>query len=103
MRVLIMSDAVDRCKLFISEWKADAHSPLYYLLLRIVAKLGHSHLLYRSLSIIPGVGSVYVIGQIANRLYDGKIVALLTAAAYGFSVTMIDHTCDVRGIHSLCS
>ena len=46
----------DRWALFLSEWHIDAHPPLYYLLLRIVAKMGHSHLVYRSASIIPGVG-----------------------------------------------
>jgi hypothetical protein len=87
----------DRWALFLSEWQADEHPPLYYLLLRIVAKIGHSHLVYRSLSIIPGVGSVYVIGLIARKLCHSTTVALLTAAAYGFSITIIDITCDVRG------
>jgi hypothetical protein len=87
----------DRWELFISEWQRDAHPPLYYLLLRVVASLGHSHLLYRSLSIIPGVASVYVIGRIARNLCRNTTVALLTAAGYGFSITVIDITCDVRG------
>jgi len=87
----------DRWALFLSEWHIDAHPPLYYLLLRIVAKMGHSHLVYRSASIIPGVGSVYVIGLIARKLCRSTTVALLTAAAYGFSITIIDITCDVRG------
>ena len=86
----------DRWALFLSEWQIAAHPPLYYLLLRIMAKMGHSHLVYRSLSIIPGVGSVYVIGLIARKLCRSTTIALLTAAAYGFSITIIDITCDVR-------
>ena len=87
----------DKWEVFISEWRKDAHPPLYYLLLRVVASLGHSHLIYRSLSIVPGVASMYVIGLIARKLYRSTTVALLTAAAYGFSITIIDITCDVRG------
>lgn len=87
----------DKWEVFISEWRKDAHPPLYYLLLRVVASLGHSHLIYRSLSIVPGVASVYVIGLIARKLYRSATVALLTAAAYGSSITIIDITCDVRG------
>jgi hypothetical protein len=70
----------DRWALFLSEWQIDAHPPLYYLLLRIVGKMGHSHLVYRSLSIIPGVGSVYVIGLIAGKLCRSTTVALLTGS-----------------------
>jgi hypothetical protein len=87
----------DKWEVFISEWRKDAHPPLYYLLLRVLASLGHSHLIYRSLSIVPGVASVYVIGLIARKLYRSTTVALLTAAAYGSSITIIDITCDVRG------
>ncbi|HEY4388796.1 MAG TPA: phospholipid carrier-dependent glycosyltransferase, partial [Ktedonobacteraceae bacterium] len=86
----------DRWALFLSEWQIAAHPPLYYVLLRIVGKMGHAHLVYRSLSIIPGVGSVYVIGLIARKLCRSTTIALLTAAAYGFSITIIDITCDVR-------
>jgi hypothetical protein len=86
----------DRWALFLSEWQIAAHPPLYYLLLRVVGEMGHSHLVYRSLSIIPGVGSVYVIGLIARKLCRSTTIALLTAAAYGFSITIIDITCDVR-------
>ena len=88
----------DQWALFLSEWHIDAHPPLYYLLLRIVAKMGHSHLVYRSPSIIPGVGSVY-----SYRSHSKKAVpqhyccVAFTAAAYGFSITIIDITCDVRG------
>lgn len=87
----------DRWRLFIFEWKGDAHPPLYYLLLRLVTKLGRSHLIYRSLSIIPGVATVYILGQVAKRLFRNKLLALLAAAAYGFSITIIELTIDVRG------
>lgn len=86
----------DRWSLFISEWKGDAHPPLHYLLLRALSAFGHSHLVYRLPSIVPGVASIYIFGRIAQKLCRGQLLALIAAAAYGFSITMIDLTCDVR-------
>ena len=86
----------DRWSLFLSENQRDEHPMLYRLLLRMVAHLGSSRLIYRSLSIIPGLGTIYVVGLIASRVCLRKSVALLTAVAYGFSATVIDLTCDVR-------
>ncbi len=87
----------DRWRLFLSEWRADAHPPLYYLALRIVAKLGTSHLLCRSLSIVPGVLGTYLVGRIGSLLFRAPELALLAAGAYGFSISMIEIFCDVRG------
>src|SRR5579875_2489869 len=86
----------DKWPLFRSEWKRDAHPILYYLLLRACTKLGHSHLIYRIPSLFPGVASIFVLGKIAEKLYDSRSVALLCAAAYGFSLTMLEIFCDVR-------
>jgi formylglycine-generating enzyme required for sulfatase activity len=81
---------------FLSRWREDAHPILYYLVLRAVAPLGHSKLLYRSASIIPGAASVYLLGLAAARLCRNKAAALLAAAAYGFSETMRKIFIDVR-------
>ncbi len=86
----------DRWKQFLSEYRGDAHPILYDLALRVIALFGHSRLAYRSASIIPGVASIYLLGRIAGRLCISKVVALLTAAAYGLSMTMIGITIDVR-------
>jgi hypothetical protein len=83
--------------MFLSENQRDEHPMLYRLLLRMVAHLGSSRLMYRSPSIIPGLVSIYLIGLVAAKLCSRKSVALLTAIAYGFSATIIDITCDVRG------
>ena len=80
-----------------SEWRGDAHPILFYILLRGVARFGHSHLLYRSLSILPNVASVYLLGLVAQRTMRNGFFAPLTAAAFGFSMTIIDLACDVRG------
>lgn len=86
----------NRWRLFVSEWKGDAHPPLYYLLLRWCAKLGSYPLIYRMLSIVPGTVSVYVLGQVAAKFYRSSNMALLAAAAYGFSLTIIEMDFDVR-------
>jgi hypothetical protein len=87
----------DRWRLFLSEWRGDAHPIFYYLLLRAAAKLGHSHLIYRSISIGSGVAAVYVVGNVGKLAFSNRTVALLAAGAYGFSLTLIDLACDVRG------
>lgn len=86
----------DSWRMFVAEWKRVAHPPLYYLLLRGLAKAGQDPLLYRSLSILPGIASIYVLGRIAARLSKSSGMALLAAAAYGFSLTIIELDCDVR-------
>jgi uncharacterized membrane protein len=87
----------DQWKQFLFEYRRDAHPVLYQLLLRLTSSvLGNSRLAYRAASIIPSMASVYLLGRIAERLCVSKGVALLTAAAYGFSLTMIGINIDVR-------
>src|SRR5581483_4379321 len=50
------------------ELHAEAHPPLFYLVLKAIVSIGHAKLLYRSIAILPGAGSVVVIGLIARRL-----------------------------------
>jgi hypothetical protein len=74
----------------------NAHPPLFYVLLHYLAKLGNSRLIYRLGVVIPGLGAVFYVGLIAARLYRRWAIALLAAAAFGFSMTMIDISVDVR-------
>lgn len=78
------------------EVRADGHPPLFYLIQYVLSFLGHSHLLYRSASILPGAGATFVIGLIAAKLFRHRTVALLAALSYGFAMTIIDLTIDVR-------
>ena len=87
----------DQWKLFLSEYRKDAHPILYHVVLRVTSTVfGDSRLACRLASVIPGVASVYLLGRIARRLCISKAVALLTMAAYGFSITMIGINIDVR-------
>ena len=67
----------NRWRIFVSEWKADAHPPLFYLLLRLCAKVSRSRLAYRIPSVVPGVAGVYVLGLVARRLFSSKWLALV--------------------------
>ena len=86
----------NRWNQFLFEYQGNAHPILYFLVLRVIQFLGHSHLVLRSASIMPGAAGVYMIGLIARKLCRNEAVALLTAAAYGFSVVMIEIEIDVR-------
>lgn len=87
----------------IGNWRAtfedirdNAHPPLFYVVLHYVAKLGHGRLVYRSAVIIPGLAAVFYIGRIGSQLFTSRALALLAAAAYGFSMAFIDLSLDVR-------
>lgn len=86
----------DNWHVLVQEWRGDAHPFLHYALLRFIMQFGHSRLLYCLPSIIPGVAAVYVLGLAADRLYESKLSAILAAAAYGSSMTMLEINCDVR-------
>jgi hypothetical protein len=53
-------DSQDRWRLFLSTYRGDAHPLLYHLVLRVLSRFGHSHLWYRSASILPGAACVYL-------------------------------------------
>ena len=81
---------------FLGHWRVCAHPFLHFLVLRVPALFSHSPMVYRLTSIIPGMASVYLLGLIAARLCQSKAVALLAAAAYGFSATMREIVIDIR-------
>ena len=92
----IFMDTQNRWSLFFAEYQADQHPILFRFLLRAVAHLGSTRLIYRIATILPGVATVFVLGKIAEKLCSSQIVALLAAAAYGFSLTVIDLDTDIR-------
>ncbi len=77
------------------ELHAEAHPPLFYLLLKAIVSIGHAKLLYRSIAILPGAGSVVVIGLIARRLMRPPM-ALVCAAALALSIDAITVSIEVR-------
>ncbi len=75
---------------------ANAHPPLYFLLLKAVLHLGHSLLVYRSISILTGVASVYLVGRIALKITESNARAYQSALAYGLALPGIVVSCEVR-------
>ena len=78
------------------ELNAEAHPPAFYLLLKALLLLGHSKLLYRCIALIPGAGSVFLIGVIARKLLRSPAVALLCAGALAVSAAAITISIEVR-------
>jgi len=74
----------------------NAHPPLYFLLLKSVLHFGHSLLVYRSISLLTGVASVFLIGRIARRVTGSNVRACQTALAYGLALPGIVISCEVR-------
>ena len=86
----------DRWANFIGEYRADAHPPLYYLLLRASLVLGHSQMAYRSLSLVSGIASVWLLGITALKALRSPLWAALAALAYGIAIPSINLSNEVR-------
>ena len=86
----------DRWANFLREYQSDAHPPLYYLLLRLTLALGRTQLVYRSLSLISGAGSIFVFGRTALRILRSPAWAALSTLAYGLALPTILLANEVR-------
>ncbi len=78
------------------ELKTNSHPALFFVLLRGLLKVGHSTLLYRSISISAGVGSIVLIGLICRKILRSPILQLLCAAALTLSSAAITMSIQVR-------
>ena len=78
------------------ELRAEAHPPLFYLLLKLLLALGHSKLWYRSIAFIPGAASVFLLGLIGRRLFHSAATALVCSAALALSAAGITTSIEVR-------
>ena len=87
----------DRWFNFIREYQADAHPPLYYLLLRACLWLGRTPLIYRAISLLAGTASVWMLGRTALKALLSPVWAALAALAYGLSLPVILTSNEVRG------
>jgi hypothetical protein len=86
----------DNWRRFWSDIYTNAHPPLYFLLLKVVLHLGHSLLIYRSISMLTGVATVFFAGWIARKLMGSNIRACQTALGYGLALPAIIVSCEVR-------
>ena len=81
---------------FYKEYQSNFHPPLFYLLLKVAMLFGHSRLVYRAISILSGVGAVYVMGKIAERISFHRYTPVIAALAYGLGLPSIIISCEVR-------
>ena len=86
----------------LTEYQATAHPPLFFFLLRAAMAIGDSRLIYRLVSILSGIGAVFVIGRIAGKVTGSAQIAVLTAFVFGLSASTILISLEVRS-YMLCA
>jgi hypothetical protein len=86
----------DNWSRFWEDIRANAHPPLYFLLLKAVIYFHRSLLAYRAISLVTGVGSVLVLGSIARKITRSNLWAWLAALAYGLALPGIIISNEVR-------
>lgn len=78
------------------DYQATLHPPLLYFLLKVSLWFGHSVLVYRAISILTGIGSVFIVGKIAEKLSLCWFTPVNAALAYGFALPAILVSNEVR-------
>lgn len=92
----------DRWSKLVEWYGQDPHPPLYYFLLRAALHFGTSHLTYRAVSILTGLGTVYLVGLAASKTMRSSLAPVLTALAFGLALPTIVMSCEVRA-YMLCT
>lgn len=83
------------------EWPNLQHPPLFLLFLRAVDSVSHATLAYRSISLLAGVGAVYLVGRVLAKLECLAAVQVLGALAAAFAFNAITLSNEVES-YSLC-
>src|SRR5579872_3497588 len=86
----------DNWQQFQWEYHSNFHPPLFYLLLRLALRFGHSRLVYRAISLLTGVAAVFVIGKIAEKVSLRRETPVIAALAFGVALPAIIISCEVR-------
>jgi hypothetical protein len=86
----------DNWQNFWADIYANAHPPLYFLILKAALWLGHSLLVYRSVSLLAGIASVFLVGWIARKVTASNLLSSECALAYGLALPGIIVSCEVR-------
>lgn len=86
----------DKWSNFWEDIRVNAHPPLFFLFLKFIIHFGRSVLLYRSISLVTGIVSVYSVGFIARKVTQSDLWAWTAALAYGLALPAIIVSCEVR-------
>lgn len=83
------------------EWRKLAHPPLFPILLKATLAFGHTFWVYRSISIVSGAASVYLVGRVLLKLNVRRETALLGAAAMALAANSVNISITVES-YALC-
>ena len=86
----------DRWINFLREYRDNAHPPLFFLLLRVITDFARSPLAYRSISLLTGIVSVWLLGKTAAKITKSLAFAAGAALAYGLALPSIQMSNEVR-------
>lgn len=86
---------------FLWEYHANAHPPLYFLLLKAATLIGKTRLTYRLVSLVAGLATAYVLGRIVSRWGGHWAVPGITTLAFSLSWSSIVISGEVRS-YALC-
>jgi len=76
-------------------WWREANMSLYYVLLRVWLRFGHSPFFIRSLSVVISAATLPAIYWVAKQLYDRR-VALIAAALLAFNAYSVRYAQEAR-------
>jgi mannosyltransferase len=77
------------------DWKTPNVRPLYYILLQFWMRFGESDAWLRSLSVLCGLGSIFLIYRLGERMV-GKGVGSIAAIVMTLSPLFINHAQEIR-------
>ncbi len=78
------------------EYYGLAHPPFFLFLLKAVDALSHSHLAYRSISILSGLGAIALVYRILEKLRTSQAIAFLGALTMATAQAAIFLSCEVQ-------
>lgn len=81
--------------------RPSAHRPLYYILLNVWMRFGQSDIWLRSLAVIFGIGSVWLVYRLGAQLLSRR-VGLVAGLMMALSPLFINHSQEIR-MYSLSS
>lgn len=82
--------------LFSAEYQMTSHPPLFFLLLKLIMSFWRTTLAFRAVSILAGIGAVFVVGKTAAAITRSRETAVLAAVLFGLSTPVVSLATEVR-------
>jgi hypothetical protein len=81
---------------FNGEYRQTSHPPLFFLLLKLVMAFQRTPLAFRLVSILSGIGAVFVLGKVAGTITRSVATAALASVLFAFSTPVTMLATEVR-------